>query len=128
MNKQFLSPGQLNRLRRLDQRGMPDQVTVLVPGTAESDGYGAEIEPFTDGPTVACRFRPTTQRADSVQGGQGSNQELFLFLLPVGTVIDNTYRLRRKGVEYEVVGQPTDSSHQLSIQVLAKKYEQEESD
>jgi hypothetical protein len=119
--RQFIRDRQLNRLRSLNQRGMPDRATILVPGPAESDGYGAEIEPFTDGPTVACRFRPTTQRADSVQGGKGSNQELFLFLLPVDTVIDNTYRLRRKGVVYEVVGQPTDSTHQLSIQVLVKK-------
>jgi hypothetical protein len=121
MVNQFLSPGQLNRLRALNLRGMPDLVTVRIPVAPTPDGYGSDVEDFTDGPTVPCRFRMSTQRADSVEGGQGRNQELFLFLVPIETVIDVNYRLRRNGVEYEVTGTPSDSSHQLSKLVLARK-------
>ena len=121
MATQFLKTGQLQKLQRLTQKAMPDQVTILVPGAATNNGYGGAPQSFTDGPTVACRFRSYTQKADSVQGGQGKNQELFLFTLPIGTVIDVNYRLRRNGIEYEVVGEPTDSSHQISKKVLAKK-------
>jgi len=121
MTTQFLSAGQLNRLRELNLKAMPDQVTVRIPGTQTPDGRGGFSQAFSDGPTIPCRFRPTTQRADAVEGGQGTNQELFLFLLPVDTVIDNTHRLQRNGIEYEVVGEPSDGSHQLSKQVLARK-------
>jgi hypothetical protein len=121
MTTPFLSPGQLSRLRALNLRGMPDSVTVRIPAAPAPDGYGSDAQDFTDGPTVRCRFRPTTQRADAVEGGQGRNQELYLFLVPVETVIDVNYRLRRNGIEYEVTGTPSDSSHQLSKLVLARK-------
>ena len=120
MITQFLNTAQLAQLRALNQRGMPDRVTVRIP-TTTADGRGGFTQGFSDGTTVPCRFRPSSQRADAVEGGQGGNQELFLFLLPVDTVIDNTYRLRRNGIEYEIVGEPSDSSHQLSKKVLARK-------
>jgi len=120
MVNQFISPGQLSRLRALNQRGMPDSVTVLTP-TVTPDGRGGFTTTFADDATVPCRFRPTTQRSDQVEGGQGANQELFLFLVPVEIVVDVNYRLRRNDVEYEVIGEPTDSSHQLSKLILARK-------
>lgn len=119
--QQFLKGRQLDALRRLNERSMPDQVTVLVPGAATPDGYGQEALGFVDGPTVRCRFRSSTQRTDSAQGGRPANQEVFLFLVPVGTVLDVHYRLRRKGIDYEIVGEPTDGSHQLSKLVVARK-------
>lgn len=112
---------QLNSLRRRSEEMMPDQVTILVPGPLTPDGFGGTTRTFTDFAIVACRFRPNTQRTDSVQGGQPGTDELFQFSLPVGTVIDVNYRLRRNEVEYEVVGVPTDSSYQISTKVLAKR-------
>ena len=121
MTTPFLNTAQLAQLRALNVRGMPDSVTVRIPSEPVGDGRGGFTEPFTDGATVPCRFRPSSQRADQVEGGQGGNQELYLFLLPVDTVIDGTYRLRRNGIEYEIVGEPSDSSHQLSKKLLARK-------
>jgi hypothetical protein len=121
MTASFLTTRQLNRLRSANEKTMRSEATILVPGAETPDGYGAGSRSFTDGSTVKCRFRPSTQRADSVEGDRGGNQELFLFAFPVGTVVEVNYRLRRSGIEYEVVGEPTDSDHQLSKKVLARK-------
>jgi hypothetical protein len=121
MINQFLSQGQLAKLRQLNQRGMPDQVTILVPDAVDPNAYGVVAQTFTDGATVPCRVRPTLQRGDGVQGGQGRNQDMFLFTLPADAVVGNNYRLRREGVEYEVVGDPTESGHKIGLHVLAIK-------
>jgi hypothetical protein len=121
MATSLISTKQLTRLRKGNERTMDSEATILIPGAETADGYGASSQAFTDGATVKCRFRPSTQRADSVEGAQGGNQELFLFAFPVGTVVGVNYRLRRNGIEYEIVGEPTDSDHQLSKKVLAKK-------
>jgi hypothetical protein len=117
----LVSKIQLAQLRLINVRSMMDQVTILTPNAITPDGYGGTKQTFMDGVTVACRIRPYTQRADSVQGAEGGNEELFLFALPFNTTIDVQYRLRRAGIEYEVVGDLTSSTYQLSRHVLAKK-------
>src|SRR5262245_43527436 len=121
MVKQLFSPRQRRRLQRLNEQFMPDLVTILVPNAVTPDGRGGFSQSFTDGPTVACRFRSSTKKADSVIGGRGGNQELVQFVLPAETVVETTYRLRRNGITYEVVGFPTDGSYQISKKVLVKK-------
>lgn len=121
MTTQFINAAQLAHLRRLNERAMPDSVTIRIPSAVVADGRGGFTEPFSDGPTVACRFRPSSQKSDQVEGGQGGNQELYVFTFPVGTVVGVTYRIRRNDITYEVIGEPTDSSHQIGLHVLARK-------
>ena len=121
MAKPLLSNKKLNQIRALNERAMPDSITILEPGEEVGDGHGGFTSPFTDGETVVGRFRPTSQKPDQVEGGQPQNTQLYQVTLPWDTVLTNKHRIRRESIEYEVVGDISTRSYQVGLRFLVKR-------
>lgn len=121
MAKALLSDKKLNQIRRLNQRAMPDLITILTPNAEVPDGRGGFTRTFTAGATLSGRFRPATQKADQVEGGQPINTELYQVTLPWDTVLTNKYRIRRESIDYEVVGDISTRSYMVGLRFLVRK-------
>lgn len=120
MSRPLLSTRKLNQIRRLNERAMPDSITLLEP-TETSDGRGGVTTAFAAGDTVFGRFRPYTAKADSVQGDRGANQQVYQVTLPWDTTLTNKYRVRREDIDYEVVGDISTRSYMVGLRFLVKK-------
>lgn len=120
MANSLLSTRKLNQIRALNEKAMPDLVTLFSP-TETNDGRGGVTTTFTEVETVICRFRPKADRQDAPAGGATDNATLYQVTMPYDTVLTNKYRLRRDDIDYEIVGDVSTRSYMVGLRVTVKR-------
>jgi hypothetical protein len=123
MAGQLLSPRQLDRMRRVANRLLPDTAAIL-RRTLADDGEGGKESSYAQVGTAACRLSAVnvaTRARDRATGGRIEPAEGWIVSLPVGTDVRETDRLTIKGVTYEVISSADSRSYEVNLRLVVKR-------
>lgn len=96
----------------------PETVEVLARSLV-SDGMGGSTETWSVAVTLQGRLQASTKDPqDANLGGGMQVRQLWEVVLPVGTVVASTARLRINGRSYAVIADDRERSYSTSVHVL----------
>jgi hypothetical protein len=96
----------------------PETVEVLTR-SQDSDGMGGTTDTWNVAVTLQGRLQASTKDPQDVNLGGGLHvRQLWEVVLPAGTVIASTARLRISGRSYAVVADDRERSYSSSVHVL----------
>lgn len=104
--------------RQLEHATQPESVEVLAR-TSTSDGMGGSTETWSVVISLQGRLQASAKEPQSVNLGSGLHvRQLWEVVLPAGTVVAATARLRISGRSYAVVADDRERSYSTSVHVL----------
>lgn len=104
--------------RQLEHATQPETVEILAC-TSVSDGMGGSTETWGVVASLQGRLQASTKEPASVNLGSGLEvRQLWEVVLPAGTTIAATARLRINGQSYAVVADDRERSYSTSVHVL----------
>src|SRR5262249_59535373 len=123
--KPLLSQRQLNRLRDIGKRALPD-TAIILRRTLVDDGNGGQESTYASVGTAACRISFAGSKSepalkDRQQGGRITPQQEWIVTLAHDANVLETDRLQINGETYEIISSMRRRSWEITKRFLVKQ-------